>query len=399
MRKAGAKRSASSKPQFVRRKLTFKKQRSPSSGRVIKKKKFVKKAPSAAKFAASGKGPLKARGTSIGASGSSENYVGDRLRATKKSYPGWFKTLTRALVPFKFTGQFDMSIAAATQKSSATFHVLCLGLAEIQQICSNVGGAHTDSAGGATSDSNKGYISDMRRDHEWRNSMNATCELTFYEITPRRDIPKYLDIAAAVVSAPYFFQSTALHVTGAGVTDPSGWQQGFTDAGSAAGSVRAVQYGDISATPYMNETLCQSCKIRPLQVKFPNGQYGHKGLLEPGQTIKLTAYRSAPELWNYSKLFMDGSAAMNVSEMWMALRETPHILVQLRGTASHDTTTKTLVGYGPANLDYVCSTSFYMWEVSAPFNSTSQYTTTNATVAVAEQIVQATGAEASEILA
>lgn len=180
-----------------------------------------------------------------------------------------------------------------------------------------------------TINSSKTYLYDVVSSHTWRNNSNAECHLQFYKLSVRRDIPAYtLSATAPQLSPPatYNYQDCAR-------INPTGWTAPLADLTPVAAS--GFGGTDVNYTPYMNPILTSCFKIKKVSVMGPKGKSSVQ-VLRPGETASLTTKASKPMMCSFNKFFLTSTQSNKVGEIWEALKETPLLLMIIRGTPAHD---------------------------------------------------------------
>lgn len=320
--------------------------------------------------------------------------------------PAWFKTILHMNTPAKMAGQYVGQVTAAiNQKANASFWAH-LGVMDINNVGHEAiqNAASNANAGTKALLTTKAYLFDLVRRHQWRNAeQNATVHVTAYMLYPRKDIPRATSDTGDVLRllpqfAPTPTNSSALAGNGWGIQDPSGWTQPFSDEAGGTVYTTKIAPQDPAVTPFQNPIVTNLFKIKKLMMDFPDGRKS-AGLLEPGQTLRYVGKRTKPINCELNKYSIDGAFDFEVGRNWQCLTTTPLIWLQVKGTTSHDTTTKTIVGLGPATLDYVQDFSF-QYVITATGQCRISNPITNApVVAAAEQVEMATASVGIESLA
>lgn len=249
-----------------------------------------------------------------------------------------------------------------------------------------------------TRNTQKAYLCNLTRKHTWRNSGGADeCEVQFYFLKPRRDIPAFTRINGTTLTNVLTITPPSVDAYGTGGTlaDPPWITQGMLDWG--AGTRARIAETNLAFTPFMCPALTRVFKIRPLKVSGPAGIKSIQRLL-PGQECTFTGKFRKPYMCAMSKYAMQGSTTFTIGQMYEVLRETGVILGILKGTTSHDVTTSTLVDKGPAWLDYKQECRFEQWTMNLnQFSTTNVLTTSRSVIAAAEQTKLMTGNVEAEV--
>lgn len=294
--------------------------------------------------------------------------LGSRRRSASGKYPGWFRTLTHLVSPTRVVGEYYNGLTVAVGLKDTWTHWKHLSLIDIQNVLTAAAASSSSTA--PTKDALKQYLCQLTRQHSWtNNSSSAQVRLQFYSLKPRRDIPA---TGLAAISP----SSSNAPSTGGTLNNPVLYTQGFADpalyVGPSGTAGTRVAANHVSATPFMVPALCSMFKIKPMPVKFPSGM-SSSGLLLPGQCIRYEGKYRGPMLCSWNKFGLDGSVGNTIAATWECLRETPLIMVQMHGTAVHDTTPVTNINYGIGDIDYLQNFKFEIWQpvVSVPQTMTT----------------------------
>lgn len=321
--------------------------------------------------------------------GMSQNYLG----AKKKKMPRWFKQILHETKPGVLVGKYEGAMVSAAMRKECFVLFKHLDINAIQAAWKAQASAYTSSVSGADALSQDVYLYNVVREHIFRNGTTGNVEIEFYHLTPRRDVAIYsVDTSSTTQLLPTVCPAPTNNASGGFLQAPGGWTQPFTDM-LVEGIGTKVLYNDPTVTPYMNPLYTSMFKIKPLKVTFPSGQKGHKGVLEPGHGITLTCSRLKPFLANYNKFGLTGEHPFNLDHLYQLIRETPLIMVFVRGGVAHDHTTPTNVGIGPAKIDYWCNMRFEECSQQAVQKATGQYTTEPTAITGAEEVLQPTAAD------
>ena len=377
------------------------KARTASKGASSKRSKssggFGKKVPHRRIFKAKSlkRGSSSARGTSGKRAGIK------RSSAVVKPYPAWFKAITRLVAPTRISGQFGQSEAVPVNAKYSMAMWKHLSLLDIQNVLT--AGLPQSSTTTPANNALKTYLANLHRSHNFRNSMNgSSCHLEFYQLRPRRDIPaNYASFIAPVCDNSY--------TAGGNYGNPPMFTQAFTDEAKYVGSnggpaTNTMLFSDVSATPFMSPSLCSMFKITPYKVKWPSGASAADGVLLPGEQITIHNTYRGPMLCSWNKFGLDGRTSANMNNTWEVLKETPLIMCFYKGTVSHGTsvvlgvpnTPNTIIGTGPAQLDYYQNYEFELWKPVIAVPQVANMTTGQGVLSGAEQVQVVTGVEVVE---
>lgn len=333
-----------------------------------------------------------ARSNAVGAGQTALNSY-PNMRPIPHSF--WFKNLLKNNTPAEFAGNYSGRVACAQNvKQSFTFW-LNKSTVDIQGLLNYWG---PDSVVSRENNAMKFHMFDLVKEHEWRSTTNATTGLELYVLWPRRRLAtSTTDTFGVSTTLPQIspLSQTGLY-TNAYLAQPSMYTQDFLDR-DQSGTAGKIAYNSIMATPYMSPTLCANFKIKPLSIMWPNGQRGHKGYLEAGQTLRLTSASRKVVMYNYNKLGLTGQAYFNVGRTWEVLEDTPLLFVYVTGTPSHSAEAHQEIALGYGALDYVARTKFkgIMSNVVRP--TTGFVTTDIPNLTTPEQMVPATATLESEL--
>lgn len=308
-------------------------------------------------------------------------------------YPMWFQILAKQTVPDKVAGQYTGQISSTINQKTWCAHYKHLALIDLDNLMRTLASLSTTTPG---DNSSKLYLTNKITAHRWRNAeTGSACELEFFALYPRKDIP--------LTSATGTLRSIAPPVSNSGIAggfvqNPGMMSTPITEMSVAGNAAAGIGANDPSTTPFMSPMLTANFKIVRLPVTWPDGRKSPTGRLEPGQEVQYTGHFRGPEMVSFSKYFCTSALADRLGTMYSVLQKTPLIMFSLKGTPSHDTTTKTLVGLGPAALDYIQDFSMETWQFQLQVTTTSNPITTPAVVAVAEQVSVVTAGVVTEAL-
>lgn len=294
--------------------------------------------------------------------------------------PAWFRTLAKTSTPDRVAGQYGatmgLNITNPANKKAFTFYKN-LAIVDIDTICKKYVGANSSTA--AASDAKRFYLSNKKVRHEFRNACNTACELQWYQLTPRRDIP--------ATNVPAIAPSSSLaYATGGIAGAPLMYTQGFTDEVAITGN--KIAQNDIAATPFMSPALCSLFKIRPLEFIR----------LEPGETYQRHEEFKGPLMISYNKFGLMGNATNTIAGSWEVLKQTPLLFCYLKGTPSHDISDMSIVQEGLAQVDYIQTFSYEVWKfdlAQVPLITNPIDYSTDVTVAL-RQVDEVLGVDANE---
>ena len=125
----------------------------------------------------------------------------------------------------------------------------------------------------------------------------------------------------------------------------------------------------------MSTKLTRMCKISRMKVKWPDGSFKSKGVLDPGQEIVFTCKSLKPFSLSYDKYGLTNATGSVLSQAYDALVQTPLILVKKSGVLTHsdsEVANVNFVNTGFARIDYQTKCEF---EVLANWQKNPKYLT------------------------
>lgn len=316
--------------------------------------------------------------------------------------PYWFRTLTKQLDSNKYVNEYAAKLTASIGQCNWATHYKHLSIMDIQHGINQLTNAYNST--GASNPNvilNKGYISDHVRKHTWRNSTQfGEVDLQFYQLVARRDYPNYTISTASLGDLPDLAPpSSDAYTAGGHRLSPSFMNLAANQVPTSFGpSTTIIQTGNLAYTPWMNPMLSRMFKIKPLKVDGPSGHSSNQHLL-PGSECSFVGKKSKPYMVSLSKfgIFQNeaggSAAAFQMATMYQFLRETPLILVKLKGSVAHDTSSGTSIDRGPVWVDYKQEQHCLFWALgSTLYPAGNVWTTSRSSVVTAEQESLVTGA-------
>lgn len=313
--------------------------------------------------------------------------------------PKWFQTLMRQQTPSKFVQKYQAQISAVSGFKTPFTSPWCNCPSMIQNVLSVMVASGSTSA--ASFNTVKNYLTDVNVHHEWRNNSDAEQKLELYKCVPRYRIPVQADGGSETV-----ILSGGTDTANDGITTGTGvsfYYRDFIDQGKGVSGANKILYNDLETTPYMSPKMTCNFKITPLiGVKWPNP--GRAGYLKPGQTAELDTkqHYKSPLMVSYNKYQMDGTNSNVVYGMWQVVENTPVIFGYLKGTIVHGTAGNpsiNAVDSGPAWVDYQVTLRGEAWQFEGTGATITNVSTNVIALTAEEQVLEATGAIATSVLA
>nr|WAE42620.1 MAG: capsid protein [Cressdnaviricota sp.] len=306
---------------------------------------------------------------------------GRRLKKGKAGYPGWFKTLIKGVPSTDVSGQYAAECNATIAAASSAFTNPAVAFTvwknrsmyDYQLACDYIAGAADAKGSTLPSDSDtKVYISDVRRKHIWRNNASGgSCEIQFYQLTPRRSVPAGTLTISPVVGSNY--GTGGIRVNPTMLSTPLANEFNPTTGAASGTQITGNTWG---ITPFMSGQLTTIFKIRPFSgIQGPNGK-GSKHVLQSGQECSYEGVANKPVMVSFNKLFLSATSAIDVAAVWNLWDNTPLILGVARGGVGHDKNTPSNVGSVPVFIDHFTSYTLKIWQ-PMPVKKYQWYPTTS----------------------